>query len=332
LFHAAWAMEEPRESSLVVKNTFLHFQDDNASDGSYPSGSSRTRSWSPVSWRLVDEEPSSSGHPASKARVVFREQESASTSNDNFSLFLTHRFDVNEFEQERDDRVTSCSSSTVSPGDAVRSDPRSQGRRLPEKDRLAWESGKITTVMVRNIPSAYSQKTLCDELAMEGFAGMFDFLYIPYDFKRGINIGFCFLNFIQADYAVAFRENFDGQHLQLGDARWRKQGGRALQVHPADCQGYDDNLAWLSRTKICNWNHPEFSPIFLQDFHDQALIHRNLPPPPARRLRVAGDDPRSASSAFARQPPPPPPPPPPTRSQAPPPPAPPPPRCTEYDL
>jgi len=149
-----------------------------------------------------------------------------------------------------------CSDGSAKDAKTEEGDDLAEGSTSSKDSKDVWDSG-VTTVMIRRIPPGQTQKKLYDDLVQHGFAGMFDFLYIPFDFKVGRNIGIAFLNFTQAQYAFAFYNFFDGLHLDL-------QGrGRPLQIHPADCQGFEANWNWLTRTKTFKWNDPEFSPVFL---------------------------------------------------------------------
>jgi hypothetical protein len=74
---------------------------------------------------------------------------------------------------------------------------------------LARAEAGQTTVMVRNIPNKWKQRRVlkvCEEL---GFAHSVDLLYMPLDFRTGTNLGYCFVNFLQEEIAVAFRAVLD---------------------------------------------------------------------------------------------------------------------------
>ncbi|KAF9292149.1 hypothetical protein BGZ68_010405 [Mortierella alpina] len=64
-------------------------------------------------------------------------------------------------------------------------------------------SEKRTTFMIRNIPNKYTQQMLF-ELINETHLGKFDFLYLRMDFKNRCNVGYAFINFINADVIESF--------------------------------------------------------------------------------------------------------------------------------
>jgi len=69
---------------------------------------------------------------------------------------------------------------------------------------------KRTTVMLRNMPNNYSRTMLLELLDAEGFAGQYDFLYLPMDFQSRASLGYAFINFTSSDSAEAFWRVFDG--------------------------------------------------------------------------------------------------------------------------
>jgi len=69
---------------------------------------------------------------------------------------------------------------------------------------------KRTTVMLRNMPNNYSRTMLLELLDTEGFAGQYDFLYLPMDFQSRASLGYAFINFTSSDSAESFWRVFDG--------------------------------------------------------------------------------------------------------------------------
>jgi len=77
------------------------------------------------------------------------------------------------------------------------------------QDKLEGGSEMRTTIMVRNIPNKYTQKMLLDEVNVN-HRGTYDFFYLPIDFKNKCNVGYCFVNFIDAKSIVGFVNEFNG--------------------------------------------------------------------------------------------------------------------------
>ena len=60
--------------------------------------------------------------------------------------------------------------------------------------------------MIRNIPIKYTDKMLQKEI--EAFDGKYDCLYMPYDYEKGGNKGYAFINFIHPLHILLFNEMF----------------------------------------------------------------------------------------------------------------------------
>jgi len=67
-----------------------------------------------------------------------------------------------------------------------------------------------TTVMIRNMPNNYTREMLLELVDSMGFAGLYDFAYLPVDFQSQAGLGYAFINFATvADAQLCFRR-FEG--------------------------------------------------------------------------------------------------------------------------
>merc|ERR1719159_1728350 len=122
---------------------------------------------------------------------------------------------------------------------------------------MQWEKG-VTTVMIRQVPRQCSQLMLLDEIKRRGFGEVFDFLYLPWDFKKCVNVGYGFVNFMETSQAKAFRDKFDGSFMDKSTGL--KSCGKPLRVHPAAVQGYAANFRHFAHTKTGQKMNPQYSP------------------------------------------------------------------------
>jgi len=96
----------------------------------------------------------------------------------------------------------------------------------------------ITTVMIRNIPGRYSQNDLMLDLKGLGFAGTYDFLYMPMDKGTAANVGYAFVNFVEASWAQKCLQSF-GTFRFL---RHQRSSNKLASVSVAHLQGLEKNL------------------------------------------------------------------------------------------
>jgi protein phosphatase 1 regulatory subunit 42 len=105
---------------------------------------------------------------------------------------------------------------------------------------------KVTTLMVRNIPNRYTQRELITELEDLGFAGTFDFLYIPLDKGTMSNVGYAFVNFVSQEWAMKCMDSFQNYRFK----RHRKTSGKIAAVSVAHLQGLQANLAHYEKAAV----------------------------------------------------------------------------------
>merc|ERR1719221_40019 len=100
---------------------------------------------------------------------------------------------------------------------------------------LPPEWAAVTTVMMRNIPNRYTQLMLLEEISSAGFAGTFDFLYLPIDPETSANKGYVFINFVNPVQAWRFRTAYEGEQMQ------RFNSSKFVSICPATLQGLEAN-------------------------------------------------------------------------------------------
>uniref|UniRef100_A0A7S2Q685 Mei2-like C-terminal RNA recognition motif domain-containing protein n=1 Tax=Zooxanthella nutricula TaxID=1333877 RepID=A0A7S2Q685_9DINO len=86
-------------------------------------------------------------------------------------------------------------------------------------EEAAW-----TSVMLRNLPRSLTRDVLVQALDCAGFAGRYDFLYVPIDFKTGANLGYALINLIAPSVAALLWAVLEGF------ADWGVPGAGACEV------------------------------------------------------------------------------------------------------
>jgi len=107
-----------------------------------------------------------------------------------------------------------------------------------------------TTLMIKNIPNKYTQKMLLCTVD-EAHKGLYDFFYLPIDFKNKCNVGYAFINFIDPLSIVSFYE-------KLHNSKWEKfNSEKVCEIAFARIQGKDalishfQNSSLMSEDKKC---------------------------------------------------------------------------------
>merc|ERR1712100_530322 len=109
------------------------------------------------------------------------------------------------------------------------------------------------TLMLRNMPVRYTQRMFLAEIRRAGFDRTFDFIYMPMDFKTRNNHGFCFLNFIDFNFARQFVQEFEGRRLAAF------KSPKKIEISAANTQGLYGNMNSFQGAE--KEIPPEFQPI-----------------------------------------------------------------------
>ena len=115
-----------------------------------------------------------------------------------------------------------------------------------------------------------------------GFKGTFDFLYVPSDFSTRVNVGYCFVNFIEPKYAQQFARVFHRLHLSGFKSK------KLVQISLGTTQGLKTNIAKFEDSTLCSeFVAPEFHPLIFDTKPGEEIPFRSLMPgyvplPPSR--------------------------------------------------
>jgi hypothetical protein len=102
-------------------------------------------------------------------------------------------------------------------------------------------TGHETTLMIRNIPNRAKSTRLLEKMDEAGFAGAYDYVYIPLDPQSWVNKGYAFVNFTEPAAARAFASIVEGIPMESSTRSAKK-----MTASPAKLQGMHANLQAIS--------------------------------------------------------------------------------------
>lgn len=118
-------------------------------------------------------------------------------------------------------------------------------------------TGKCTTVMIRNIPHEYTQEQFIQEVSETmGSPHLFDFFYLPPNLQDDCNMGYAFINFLDAAAAQHAVRSFSNYQFKIHPSK------KVAKVSPAHIQGLENNLRHLQDRAVVLSNHPS-SPVVM---------------------------------------------------------------------
>jgi len=115
------------------------------------------------------------------------------------------------------------------------------------------------------------------------FMGLFDFVYLPIDFKKGCNVGYGFINFRSPDACSDFVRAYHGVDVMKCLPGF--SSAKVAEVTPARVQGRDENVQRLRSSPVMGelLCHPEWMPLLLDEAgHEQPFPEPEQPLAPIR--------------------------------------------------
>jgi len=134
----------------------------------------------------------------------------------------------------------------------------------------------LTTVMLRNLPNNYSRAMVLAMLNDEGFGGLYDFVYLPIDFKSRACLGYAFVNMVTSDAAAALWRHFNGF------SKWMLPSRKVCNVcWSGPHQGLEAHVERYRNSPVMHASVPdEYKPVV---FHDGVRV---VFPPPSKTPRA----------------------------------------------
>lgn len=133
-----------------------------------------------------------------------------------------------------------------------------------------------TTLMLRNLPNDYTRNMLVELLESSGFDGCFDFVYLPFDFRKHAGLGYAFVNMINSEEAQRAMKKLTGFRS------WKLKSCKVLSVTwSTPLQGLEANIERYRNSPVMHPSVPEqFKPLLLHNGTIAAF------PPPTKALQA----------------------------------------------
>merc|ERR1712048_1058462 len=118
-----------------------------------------------------------------------------------------------------------------------------------------------TTVILRNIPPSYTRWMLLQLLDAEGFARLYNFVYLPIKIKFNKAFGYAFINFLNQTLAELFLTHF------ANFSRWTVHNDKSAEVGwSKGFQGLEAQVERYRDSPMMKLGSPdEMKPILLKD-------------------------------------------------------------------
>lgn len=157
-------------------------------------------------------------------------------------------------------------------------------RDVSSEDQIPIVLASPTTLALRNIPKSYTRSMLL-ELLDEDFAGQYDFVYLPSDFKCLAVYGYAFANFTSHEVAEAVRAQLDGF------CEWMVPHNKSLDVSWSEVQGHEAHIDRYRNSPVMHDSVPDDARPAIFESGQRVPF-----PPPTRRIRL----PRTRRAPMAK--------------------------------
>ena len=114
----------------------------------------------------------------------------------------------------------------------IKTNTSSNDKKIKIEDIISGKE-KRTTLMLRNIPNKYTLNNVVEEIN-PSFWGKYDYINLPIDYERKLNLGYAFINFVEPMHIILFYETY---YMK----KWsRYRSDKKMDMSFADKQGKKD--------------------------------------------------------------------------------------------
>lgn len=194
---------EPMEFRLIVKNSFLEFEEQPATTGDMR----RAHSWETI--RSFGHTSSLNSEPFTLHARWEPPVPPSTSSNVQPAPPAAAESTPTSLEHPSTDTIApepSPMPPTSSSSSCGLAEPAGGVVAIPSEE----DSEARTTVMLRNVPTGLTREELLRALDDGGFQGLYDFVYLPVDFTRNIGLGYALISLEQPQNAEGLLQYFDG--------------------------------------------------------------------------------------------------------------------------
>jgi len=120
------------------------------------------------------------------------------------------------------------------------------------------QAKQIKSLMLRNFPPSCGQEDVVAKLHHDGFEGLFDFVYAPFDLQKSSTKGYAFINMVSVEAAASLVQLWSGTNFAPQPAL--RAANLPMRFSPADLQGLEANTRKMLRSKLQRIRNPRLRP------------------------------------------------------------------------
>lgn len=156
---------------------------------------------------------------------------------------------------------------------------KAKGKTDAKKGKVKAELSpdtKLTTIMLRQLPQDFARNNLEELLTKQGFAGLYDFVYMPINMRTQKPFTYAFVNLVSTEVAALCNQILDGY------SAWEDKDAQPCIASWADSeQGLDANIERYRNSPVMHESVPDsFKPAIFQAGLRVAF------PPPTKALKA----------------------------------------------